>query len=447
MQSLWLYFTDPVLRGPTVGCMLMCVAAALVGVLVLLRKQSLIGETLAHATYPGVILGVLAVAPWMQGESSGNLLAVGVLIGASCSALAGLWSIEALRKYAGIRSDAALCFVLASFFGVGLTMASRLQFSHTRLYVQIQQYLYGQAATMTDQHVVLYALLALLIAILVVLFYKELQVITFDREFAKSLGVPTTSIDNVLFLLVVLAVVVGIRSVGVVLMSAMLIAPAAAARQFTNRLSILLVLASAIGAISGFLGNYLASELSVLLVADTGGSLGLPTGPMIVLVATALTVLSLLFAPERGLLLRLWRIARFRWRCTSENVLKNIWRDQERGYRLHDLARHLDMSRVQLQLILWQLKGQGWIERSKRGGWQLTEPGRVWAAQIVRLHRLWELYLTDCLGMGVERVHRSAEEMEHIITPEIEERLTRILDNPTTDPHHQPIPPREGNLA
>jgi manganese/zinc/iron transport system permease protein len=90
---------------------------------------------------------------------------------------------------------------------------------------------------------------------------------------------------------------------------------------------------------------------------------------------------------------------------------------------------------------LTRLARNGWVEKAKSGCYRLTIDGIHRAAYIIRLHRLWEVYLADYLGIGAERVHRSAEEMEHIITPEIETELTRLLKDPKIDPHHQPIPP------
>lgn len=443
--SLLEYFTDPVLRAPTIGCMLMCLGASLVGVIVFLRKQSLVGESLSHAAYPGVILGVIAITPFLTDESPSLPIALSILIGAFLTALFGLWCIERLEKKLRIRSDAALCFVLSAFFGVGLTLASRIQLTHTKLYIQVQSYLYGQAATMTDVHIVIYGCLAALILTAVLLLYKELQVMNFDRDYAASLGIPARSIDSIVFFLVVLAVVVGIRSVGVVLMSAMLIAPAVAARQFTNRLSIMLFLAGIFGILSGFLGNVLSVELSKDFADRFPGTrLALPTGPMIVLVASVICVLSLLFAPVRGLCPRLVRIAAFRYRCVYENILKLMWRrGAEKAIALDHIAKFEGMPRMPLRFILHRLKKNGWITILTDKKYQLTSSGQQKAANIVRLHRLWELYLADCLGMGVERVHRSAEEMEHIITPELEERLTQLLHDPKQDPHQQPIPPKE----
>lgn len=438
------YFTDAVLRAPTIGSMLMCLAAALVGVIIFLRKQSLIGEALSHAAYPGVIIGAICAGALSLTDSDELEIAILILTGAFISALAGLWVIHKLEHSLNIRSDSALCFVLSSFFGIGLTLASQVQFSYSSLYRQAQSYLYGQAATMTDINIVIYGVLSLMIFGIIVLLYKELQVITFNREYAQSLGIKVKSIDTLLFILTVLAVVIGIRSVGVVLMSAMLIAPPAAARQYTNKLHIMLLLSAFFGVCSGFFGNYLSVEATNSLMTSYPASrLALPTGPMIVLVAATICFFSLLFSPERGLILRLLRIARFRTRCVCENVLKIMWRDSEQqGLTIKEIAKFQGGSTLYLRFILWRLVYNGWVKKIGTQTYSLTSDGKQWAAQVVRLHRLWEVYLVEYLGVGAERVHCNAEEMEHIITPEIERALTLLLKDPQLDPHSQHIPPK-----
>lgn len=445
LDTPYFYFTDAVLRAPTIGCMLMCFAAALVGVVVFLKKQSLLGESLSHAAYPGVIVGVIIAGLFEIDEQQEVKIAVLVMIGAFLSALLGLWSISFLERRLKVRSDSALCFVLSSFFGIGLTLASQVQFAYSSLYRQVQVYLYGQAATMTDVHVYVYAILCVAVLAVVVLFYKEIQTMAFDSDYAKSLGVNTRAIEAVVFFLIVLAVVIGIRSVGVVLMSAMLIAPAAAARQYTNRLYVMFALAAAFGLASGFLGNYLSVEGTKLLAAAYPGSrLALPTGPVIVIVASLICIFSLMFAPERGLVLRLVRVARFRYQCVCENLLKAMWRyGSGKELAFTDIAKRQSAPTWYLRFILRRLAAQGWIATSPGDSYHLTADGFQWAAHIVRLHRLWEVYLVDYLGVGAERVHRSAEEMEHIITPELERQLTLLLKDPQRDPHHQPIPPQE----
>lgn len=427
------YFTDPVLRAPTLGTMLMCAAAALVGVIFFLRKQSLLGEALSHAAYPGVILGVILAALLGFSDYQEASLTTFILLGAFSTAMVALAAIYLLEAKINVKSDAALCFVLALFYGVGVLLASHVQFSLTSLYRQVQVYLYGQAATMTDIYIAIYGVLLVVIGGIIWLFYKEFQIITFDRNYAQTLGIHTKFLDMLLFILVVSAVVIGIRSVGVVLMSAMLVAPAAAARQFTHHFSKMLILAMLIGASSGFFGNYFSLELGVAL----------PTGPMIVLSASLICFLAILFAPRRGILWRFGRSLRFRSRCQKENILKALWRvGPTHSASFDHLQNLLGGSALELGFNLWRLKVNGWIFHDS-WGYRLTLEGEIWAAQIVRLHRLWEVYLVDYLGMGAEKVHRSAEEMEHILTPELERELTLLLHDPQKDPHAQPIPPLE----
>ncbi len=434
-RSPLIYFTDAVLRAPTVGSILMCLSASLMGVIVLLRRQSLVGETLAHASYPGVMLGVI-VASALDGASEGFPFAFCVLSAAAFTAYIGLWFSTLLQNRYRIHADAALCFVLAAFFGIGVTLASQLQFTETALYRQGQNYLFGQGATMTDWHIYLYGALALATVLLIALLYRELQMIIFDRAHAITQGLAVRRIEALISVLIVLAVVIGLRSVGVVLMSAMLIAPAAAARQYTNKLYIMLALAALFGVLSGFFGNYLAVELSQQ-------SFALPTGPTIVIVASAICLLSLLLAPARGLLQRLLRVTFFRFQCICENVLKTIWHTSADGpVSLAQIAKFQSVSKIYLRWVLLYLRRAGWIDSLGYQVYRLTRDGQHRAAKIIRLHRLWEVYLADHLGVGVEKVHRNAEEMEHILTPEIEEQLTQLLNNPQRDPHRQPIPPK-----
>lgn len=439
------YFTDTVLRAPTIGCMLMCFAAALVGVVVFLKRQSLLGESLSHAAYPGVIIGVIVAGLLSLGEEQELPMSMLIMAGACLSTLAGLWSISLLERKLKVRSDAALCFVLAAFFGIGATLAGEVQFAYTSLYRQALAYLYGQAATMTDANIVIYAILSAAVLAVVAFFYKEIQAIAFDRNYAGSLGINVKMIDGIMFVLIVLAVVIGIRSVGVVLMSAMLISSAAAARQYTNKLYLMFILAGVFGLVSGFLGNYLSVELTrQLTMKYPSARIVFPTGPMIVIVASLICLLSLMFAPQRGLVLRLVRIGRFRHRCMCENLLKAIWRfGDDKRVSFGEIAKRQSASTLYLRFILICLTQQGWLEHPSKGTYSLTPEGKLRAAWIVRLHRLWEVYLVDYLGVGAERVHRSAEEMEHTITPELEKELTLLLKDPKKDPHHQPIPPKE----
>lgn len=428
------YFIDPVVRAPTIGSMLMCFAASLIGVVAVIRKRSLLGEVLTHAAYPGVVLSALFSAILFPYSEEG--LAIAVLLGALCFALLGLFCLHQLQERFKVQPDAALCFVLSSFLGLGVLIASRIQVTHALWYRQVQLYLYGQAATMTDVHIWIYSALSCLLVMALCLFYRQLEMINFDRDFARSMGIRVGSIDAVLYLLLSLAIVVGIRSVGVVLMSGMLIAPAVAARQFTHRLHLMFFLSGVVGALSGFFGNYLSIEVPAAL----GDRFSLPTGPMILLSASFFALVALLVAPGRGLISRGVRIASFRSRCQLENILKGFWKKgEDASVSLREISSLQGAAACLVWVRLLRLGFQGWIEGSLMQGYRLTLDGRTRARRIVRLHRLWEAYLVY-LGHGIDKVHKNAEEMEHILTPELERELTELLQDPKSDPHAQPIP-------
>ncbi len=429
------YFLDPILRAPTLGCMLMCLAASLMGVVVFLKKRSLVGESLSHAAYPGVVLGMACCAALGADVDGAGLFFA--LIGALIFSTLGLGAIEWLEKKAKVPPDAALCFVLASFFGFGVLASSWLQGTFPAFAKQVQLYLYGQAATMTDIHILIYSILAGVVVLFIVAAYRPLQAMLFDRDFSQSAAISSKFLSIAISFLFILSVVIGIRSVGVILMSGMLIAPAVAARQFSNRLSVVFCLAGLFGIASGFIGNYASVEGSTALSAlFPEKRLSLPTGPMIVLTGTAFAILSLLFAPKRGLATRMLRILRFRLRCVEENILKAVWKKEAIPFATLQQTHHL--GRPIFSWLIYRMRRSGWLVLNQRNI-ILTQDGHRKATHIVRLHRLWEVYLSE-LGWPEDKVHHSAEEMEHILTSEFGERLSEQLSNPRLDPHDQPIP-------
>ncbi len=290
------FFTDPLLRAPTIGSMLMCAASSLIGVIVFIRRKSLVGEALSHAAYPGLVLsaGLVSFFIPILDERYFALF----LVGAFCSSLLGLYFFTVLQKRFKVKGDSALCFMLSSFFGIGVLFAGRMQVTSPLYYRQIQTFLYGQVATMTDMHIGLYGGLFLLVIFFIALFYRSIQLVYFDKQFAQVLGVSTRIFEAFFCVLLAIAVVVAMKSVGIVLLSGMLIAPALAARQFSHKLSTIFVLASLLGAFSGFFGNYFSVQLSGWFLDSR---LFLPTGPMIVLVSSAISIFSLLVSPKRYL--------------------------------------------------------------------------------------------------------------------------------------------------
>ncbi len=424
------FFTNPIFSASMISSMLMCFGSSLISVIVFVKRRSLVGEALSHAAYPGIAISVLVCAPLFT--SKPFLFPFVVLIGAFISAIIGMKLITFMERRLHVKSDSALSFVLSTFLGVGILIASRIQFTHPIWFGQVQMFLYGQSATMMSSHVVLYFILSSIIVFFVVFLFHTIKLISFDEVYSKVLGMKVKFVESIILILIVLAVVIGIRTVGVVLMAGMLIAPAATARMLSNKLSTMFCLSSIFGVLSGFLGNYLSVNLSIYIMnRHAGWKISLPTGPMIVIVSVMFSILAMIFAKERGFLVRFYRMEKFRLKVVFENFLKDFYKinggQSIKGIKINSIC------------IIFILHKFGFLYK-KNKLYFLTEKGKSKARRVIRLHRVWELYLFECLQISADNVHCSAEEIEHIITRDMENELSKILNDPKVDPHNQEIP-------
>ena len=272
-----------------VGTSLLGAASGLIGSLAVLRRQSLAGDTFAHAALPGLCIAFMIV-----GERSLPAL----LFGGFISGIIGLIVVSCIRRYTRIKQDAALGIVLSTFFGLGIVLSRIIQNQTTTgSKAGLDSYIMGKTAGIIASDVYLIGLAALVCLIVIVMLFKELELLTFDADFAKSQGWPVTGLDLMLILLLGLVVVIGLPAVGVVMMAALLIMPGVTARFWTDRLAVMLPLSAGFGMITGSIGTWLSAEYA-----------NLPAGPIIVLVGAALFLASALFAPRRGLVAR-WRRA------------------------------------------------------------------------------------------------------------------------------------------
>jgi manganese/zinc/iron transport system permease protein len=273
---------DYTIRNVALGAAIIGVVGGVLGSFAILRRQGLFGDALAHATLPGVCVAFML---------SGAKAPVVLLSGAALSAGLGALLILIIVNRTRIKQDAALGIVLSVSFGAGTVLLTYIGGSGSGDQSGLDRFIFGQAATIVWDDVVTMGVLATLALLVVALLFKEFKLLSFDPAFAASLGFPVGMLNVLLTLLIVVAVIVGIQAVGVVLMAAMLIIPAAAARQWTDRLGAMVV-------ISGFFGAF--SGVSGALISATGANL--PTGPLIVLCATALLVLSLFLGRSQGFL-------------------------------------------------------------------------------------------------------------------------------------------------
>ncbi len=284
VEYLQLVFTDYTLRTITIGTSVLGAICGMLGSFAVLRKQSLLGDAISHAALPGI-----AIAFLLTGTKNGNILLIGALV----SGLVGSLWIRSITRNTHLKSDSALGLILSIFFGFGMLLLTIIQKQPNSNQAGLDKYIFGQAATLMENDVKLISFVMGLCLLVLLTFWKEFKLLLFDPDYTKTLGFNIKFLDILITSFIVLAIVLGLQTVGVVLMSAMLLAPAAAARQWTNSLGVMVVLAAAFGAFSGIFGTYISATSS-----------NLSTGPVIVLVASTFVLFSFIFSPARGLLFR-----------------------------------------------------------------------------------------------------------------------------------------------
>jgi manganese/zinc/iron transport system permease protein len=360
---------DYTLRTVTLGSAVLGAASGALGAYAVLRKQSLLGDAISHAALPGVALAFLLT------RSKAPLV---LLLGAALAGwLATLWMMSIIRS-TRIKSDTALGLILSVFFGLGMMLLTFTQRLPDSRQAGLDTFLFGQAATLVERDVVMMAALASVIVLLMMLFWKEFKLLSFDREFGTSLGFSMSKVDVLLTSLLVIAIVIGLQAVGVVLMSAMIVAPAAAARQWTNRLGSMVLLSALFGATAGVIGTLISSAMQ-----------GLPTGPVIVLCASMLVLISLLFAPQRGLIAGRLRQTVNRRHLRADIVLSDLHAlavqhgDPHKGHSAAVLAlMHARQGEVRHSLKV--LSHRGWVRQEIEDTWALTPEGVRQAEKLQR---------------------------------------------------------------
>jgi ABC-type Mn2+/Zn2+ transport system permease subunit/Mn-dependent DtxR family transcriptional regulator len=420
-------FKDPSLRNALLGSMLLGVCCGLMGAFLVVRKLSLLGDALSHAVLPGVALGFL----WNMSKDP-----VAIFVGATLVGLLGAGTVQLLRATTRHKEDAALGFVLASFFGVGICLFTMIQNLPGGNKSGLDKFMFGQAAALGRDDVTLLAIITALALGAVIVFYKEYALTSFDAGFARSLGMPVQVFHYSLMLLLAFAIVSSLQAVGVVLVSAMLVIPAAAAFLLTDRLGTMLILSALFGMASGSAGAFFSFV-----------GRNLPTGPFMVLAAAAVFAVGLFFGPRHGIVTRWWRQRSRAARISRENTLKAIYHvleDEEfetDQVSTRELAERRRETLEEAHRAVSTLRRHQYVTLSSDGDSAfLTPEGWQRACEIVRNHRLWELYLTNAAHIAADHVHEDAEKIEHVLGEETVRKLEKRLNYTRRDPHGKLIP-------
>ncbi len=401
IDALPLSYTDSVVL---IGAVILGVAAGVLGAFAVLRQRSLVGDALSHATLPGVCVAFIA---------TGAKDAATLGIGAAIAGLIAAVLILVIEKTGRIRPDAAIGVVLTSFFSLGIVLLTFLGNFNNANQAGLDTYLFGQAAGLLESDLTVMAILCVASLALVALAFRPLKSALFDLSFSGSIGLPTRVLELAMTAMLVIAIVIGVRTVGAILMVAMLIVPTVTARQLTDRLSVLLVTAGVVGAIVGSVGS---------LIATNGG---LPTGPVIVLVGFVVAISAVLFSPRRGVAWRAGKIMRNRRRLATEGVLIDL-----------ETALHAGAPPTADELVLMSGRSHSTVKRSLRdldrtGALEhdgdrvhLSESGAAAVHTLLAKRDLWSTWLEHGWQLDLPDAREpDPRDLRHSLGDELTDRL------------------------
>ncbi len=397
---------------------LMC---GVLGCFIVLRNMALIGDALAHAILPGVVVAFMVV----------GYSALGFFTGAVIAGLLTAFGITWIQHNVNTKNDAAIGIVFTAMFSLGvmgISWISRDQGVH----LDLKDFLFGNVLGVSNQDLYLTAGITIYVLISIAVFYRYLFVTTFQSVIAETMGISTTAVHYFLMLLLSFAVVASLQTVGVILVVAMLITPAATALLLSDRLRWVLFIAGCIGLISSVLGMVFAVVF------------GTTPGPAMAVTATLIYLVAVFLAPNKGLVFRFFQKRKLQIKIELEDTLKQSLNLQENNnLNFENLLERLGFSKNKLQKYLSSLKNKGHVEYEGQKI-KLTNTGIENARQLVRAHRLWETYLVQQMGLTEEQIHEEAEKFEHLLPLDLLDEVDEQLGFPSIDPHGSPIPAKKG---
>ena len=379
----------------TVGAILLGFAAGVTGTFLFLRKRALVSDAIAHATLPGVGLAFIALT--LLGLDGRNL--PGLLIGSAISAMLGLFAVQWLTTRTRLSEDAAIGAVLSTFFSFGIVLLTVIQTMQTGSQAGLESFLLGSTAGMLFSDALLIAVGGAAVVALVFLFRRPMTLVSFDPEFAATSGMNIGHIDRIMMALVLAVTVVGLKVVGLILIVALLIIPPVTARFWTDRAEHVVLYAGGLGALAAWLGASLSASAP-----------DLPTGPLIVLVSFAMFALSMLFAPNRGLLASFFRHRKFQSGVHVRQGLLALAQGQP----------------IYEPLTLRLLKSEGLALADGVA----TDAGKARAARALRDEKRWEIArATPELELAAAR-YDGLTRIEDVLTPDQIEDIDARIGGP-----------------
>mgnify|MGYP001573784502 CR=1 FL=1 len=356
------------IRNVTLGAFGLGAFAGILGVFAVLRKQSLLGDAVSHSTLPGV-----AVAFLLIGYKNYVIFTIGAII----AGLISMAFFTLIINNTRIKSDSALGLSLSIFFGMGLVITDFIKKLPGQAKGGLESYILGQAATIVQEDVIGIFGFGIFSLIILLIFWKEFKLFSFDKDFCASKGFNSKILESMLTTIIVIAIVIGLSNVGVILMAALIVAPATAARQWTNHLSLMAILAGLFGGLSGIIGAYVSSTYSKI-----------PTGPTIVVAISVIVFISIIFAPNRGLLFRWLKTFKNKRRILVDTVLIDLL-EYAQGHEnkfAHSapvsVLKIMTHGEVGVKKSLKALEKNGMVKKLPNNEWKLTKKGFITAEKL-----------------------------------------------------------------
>jgi ABC-type Mn2+/Zn2+ transport system permease subunit/Mn-dependent DtxR family transcriptional regulator len=395
------------------------ISCGLIGTYIMLRRLSLIGDALAHAVLPGVVISFMVAG-------KGQLT---LFIGAVISGIVTALLIGFVNRNSKIKEDTSIGIIFTGAFALGILLVSQLK----QVHIDLSSYLFGDVLGVSTGDIILSLIIMIVIMLSVILFYKQLLVTSFDPTMAVTIGISTTLVHYMLMGLLSMSIVAGLQSVGVVLLVAMLITPPATAYLLTDSLKKILFVSSVLGMVASVVGLFLSYHFNF------------SSGASIVLVAVAFFLIAFVLSPKEGLLIKYLKRKNAARTILIEDVIKLTYKHQnklDRNTLINALSELLTASKSTIEKTISLLNRQG-LTKTQNGNLILTEDGTDYALSLIRSHRLWETYAEK--EKLAEQVHPDAEKYEHILSPELADELDEYLGYPKFDPHGEPIPQKLKN--
>lgn len=382
-----------------IGAALLGVSAGVTGTFLFLRKRALVSDAISHATLPGVCIAFMVMVAF--GGDGRNL--IGLLLGSALSAWIGLLCLNWLTRNTRLAEDAAIGAVLSVFFGLGVVLLTVIQTMGVGRQAGLEGFLLGSTAGMLWADAVIIAFGGGATLLLILLLRRPMTLVSFDPEYAAARGLPVARVDLAMMGLVMAVTVVGLKIVGLILIVALLIIPPVTARFWTERSDRVVLLSGLAGGLSGFVG-----------AAISASAPNLPTGPIIVLVSFALFALSLLFAPNRGVLAAILRHLRFQRRVHLRQGLLALAQGQP----------------IYERLTLRLLTRAGLA----RADGVATELGRARAAKALRDEKRWEVVRADQSHEAAAALYDGLRDIETVLTKDQIADIDRRIGGPQEVP-------------